>query len=99
MDARVVDRATTNNCGGPQTVGPQHAEGVNGRSARGEDLVQMVRLEEMVTPRTRIEVTHHGVRRTLRMQVGCNPDCTLENGGLVNRGAKAASVDNEHSGF
>src|SRR6218665_3552873 len=47
---------------GTQPVGPQHAEGVNGLSARGEDLVQMaahamVRLEEMVTPRTRIEVT------------------------------------------
>ena len=40
MDARVVDRATSNNWG-PQPVGPRHAEGVNGRSARGEDLVQM----------------------------------------------------------
>src|SRR6218665_861197 len=50
MDARVVDRATSNNCGDP-------------------------------SPWTKDP--HRG-----------NPDSTLEDGGWVNRGAKAASVDN-----
>ena len=78
---------------GPQPVGPQHAEGVNGRSARGEDLVQVAAHGKV-----------GGDGYTKDPNRG-NPDSTLEDGGWVNRGvystlaAKAASVDNELSGF
>ena len=68
-------------------MGPQHAEGVNGRSARGEDLVQMA-AHGKVGGDGNTKGPHRG-----------NPDSALEDGGWVNRGAKAASVDNELSGF
>ena len=68
-------------------MGPQHAEGVNGRSARREDLVQMAAHGKV-----------GGDGYTKEPYRG-NPDSTLEDGGWVNRGAKAASVDNELSGF
>src|SRR6218665_101596 len=86
MDARVVDRATSNNWG-PQPVGPRHAEGVNGRSARGEDLVQMA---------AHCKVGGDGYTKDPHRG---NPGSTLEDGGWVNRGARAALVDNELSGF
>src|SRR6218665_1481450 len=68
-------------------MGPQHAEGVNGRSARGKDIVQMA---------AHGKVGGDGYTKDPH---GGNPDSTLDDGGWVNRGAKAASVYNELSGF
>src|SRR6218665_3028555 len=64
MDARVVDRATST-----QPVGPPHAEGVNGRSDRGEDLIQMA-AHGKVGGDDYTKDPHRG-----------NPDSTLKDGG------------------
>ena len=69
-------------------MGPQHVEAVNGRSARGEDLVQMA-------AHGKVGYTNNGYTKEPHRGY---PDGILEDGGWVNRGAKAASVDNELSG-
>ena len=60
-------------------MGPQHAEGVNGRCTRGEDLVQVAAHGKVGDGYTKDP--HRG-----------NPDSTLEDGDWVNRDAPATPV-------
>src|SRR6218665_2424817 len=42
LDARVVERAITCSWGTPQPMGPQHAQRMDGRGARGKNLIQVI---------------------------------------------------------